>query len=62
MTLDGLLDPDEDTGDLLRFVVGGVYLMSICCLVVSVEARGEYGCAGILISKMEIKSPVTLGV
>lgn len=55
MTLDGLLDPEGGTGDLLRFVADGVYLISICCLVVSVEALGEYGWAGILISEVEIK-------
>lgn len=41
MTLDGLLDPDGGTGDLLGFVAGGVYRMSVCCLPVSVEALGE---------------------
>lgn len=40
MTLEGLLDPEGNTGDLLRFEAGGVYLTSVCCLVVKVEARG----------------------
>ena len=41
MTLEGLLDPEGGKGDLLRFEAGGVYLTSICCLVVKVEALGE---------------------
>jgi len=39
MTLEGLMDPEGGTGDLLRFV-GDVYLISIRCLVVKVEALG----------------------
>jgi len=39
MTLEGLVDPEEGRGDLVRFdEVGGVYLVFICCLLVEVEA------------------------
>lgn len=38
MILEGLMDPEGGTGDLLTFEAGGVYLISICCLVVRVEA------------------------
>lgn len=40
MTLEGLMDPEGGPDDLLRFEVGGVYLIPICCLVVKVEALG----------------------
>lgn len=40
MTLDGLMDPEEGMGALLKLEVDGMYLTSMCCLVVKVEALG----------------------
>lgn len=40
MTLEGLLDPGGGTGDLLICEVGGVNLISLFCLEVTVEALG----------------------
>ncbi|KAG7216073.1 hypothetical protein INR49_007825 [Caranx melampygus] len=43
MTLEGLMDPEGGTGDLLRLDDGAVYLISICCLVVKLIQHGLVG-------------------